>query len=334
VSWKEHLLKSSLPLEQLVAEKLTQLGFFVSGEYTYLRLDEAGLAKEFSVDIDVSRFVPDEERSWGDLNLAIECKYRHRNVSWIFGRRVNPELQSVGLVRVHDELTTISIDRDAIDKWEGGLIECEKGIELTQTSNNPHDLEHGLSQLRHASVHRAFKQVSEQAQTLHESDLLVIFDCPILVTTANLLVLNEGVTLEEIEGAESLENVSQVVPYLIHSRNPGPQLREIIQDSLDELYHKEANLVERFAVLCPIRSRLDPAWRGHEGSQPLEFLLDVYLGTDLRTSTEHVAVVNLVALDKFVDELWKALLVTSSTAKRIASLEYDASAGKSRMLPL
>ena len=71
--WKDGLLKSSLPLEQLVAEVLANQKFFVCGEYSYLRTNENGLETEFSVDLEAFDLLPEPGGSWGELRLLIEC---------------------------------------------------------------------------------------------------------------------------------------------------------------------------------------------------------------------------------------------------------------------
>ena len=43
---KNHLLKSGLPLEHLVSEMLSEHGLYVSGEYSYMRTNEAGIETE------------------------------------------------------------------------------------------------------------------------------------------------------------------------------------------------------------------------------------------------------------------------------------------------
>jgi hypothetical protein len=48
---KDSLLKTSMPLEYLVAEKLSELKYGIQGEYHYLRPNETGVPTEFSADI-------------------------------------------------------------------------------------------------------------------------------------------------------------------------------------------------------------------------------------------------------------------------------------------
>ncbi len=49
--WKDALLKSGLPFEYLVAQKLSKLNFNLHGEYSYLRRNEDDKTTEFSIDI-------------------------------------------------------------------------------------------------------------------------------------------------------------------------------------------------------------------------------------------------------------------------------------------
>jgi len=50
-SWKDALLKTSLPLEHMIAEKLDRRGFEVCGEYSYVRTNAQGVSTEFSADL-------------------------------------------------------------------------------------------------------------------------------------------------------------------------------------------------------------------------------------------------------------------------------------------
>jgi hypothetical protein len=49
--WKDHLLKSSLPLEHVVRRELAELGMGAMHTFTYVRRNEHGNRTEFSVDI-------------------------------------------------------------------------------------------------------------------------------------------------------------------------------------------------------------------------------------------------------------------------------------------
>jgi hypothetical protein len=74
--WKDFLLKTSMPLEYLVAEKLSELKYGIQCEYNYLRPNETGVPTEFSVDIwAVNNLFKKNFGLWANLNYLIECKY-------------------------------------------------------------------------------------------------------------------------------------------------------------------------------------------------------------------------------------------------------------------
>lgn len=67
--WKDALLKTSLPLEYLVAEQLSDLRFGIHGEYHYLRPNEQGIPTEFSIDIwAVNQLFKKNLGIWASLN--------------------------------------------------------------------------------------------------------------------------------------------------------------------------------------------------------------------------------------------------------------------------
>ncbi|MBI5573834.1 MAG: hypothetical protein HY919_04695 [Elusimicrobia bacterium] len=78
-TWKEYLLKSSIPLEFEVKKFLDSKGCISDFEYSYLRTNENNASKEFSYDIDAS-YICDEHF----VELMIECKYRHQSTKWVF----------------------------------------------------------------------------------------------------------------------------------------------------------------------------------------------------------------------------------------------------------
>ncbi|HEX8904068.1 MAG TPA: hypothetical protein VF771_04460, partial [Longimicrobiaceae bacterium] len=77
--WKAALLKTSLPLEVVVSEKLSHLHFDVWGEHAYVRANEQNVPTEFSVDISAVGDL-DNETCWGTLRLLAECKYNYPGV--------------------------------------------------------------------------------------------------------------------------------------------------------------------------------------------------------------------------------------------------------------
>lgn len=84
--WKENLLKSSLPLEQLVSEKLENKNLYISGEYPYIKPNEQDINTEFSIDLHAYETIRNAYTM--RLHLLIECKYNYPGVKWVFSPHI------------------------------------------------------------------------------------------------------------------------------------------------------------------------------------------------------------------------------------------------------
>ncbi|WP_312352017.1 hypothetical protein [Sphingobacterium multivorum] len=76
--WKDLLLKSGLPFEYEVKEKLSKIGCIVEDEYIYSKADENNMQKDFSYDLDVTYW------NGCSVNLMVECKYKTMDTNWFF----------------------------------------------------------------------------------------------------------------------------------------------------------------------------------------------------------------------------------------------------------
>ena len=106
--WKDYLLKSSLPLEQLVAEKLEKSGVYIAGEYPYIRTNDQNISTEFSVDLhafELLAYSHQKDQYWGNLNFLIECKYNYPGVKWVFLPILDSSLQVANSIRCVKELS-------------------------------------------------------------------------------------------------------------------------------------------------------------------------------------------------------------------------------------
>jgi hypothetical protein len=88
--WKDSLLKTGLPLEYLVAEKLSELKYGIQGEYRYLRPNEQGIPTEFSIDLWERKGVKsafDPWQIWGHhtsfVNPSLVCRLSGGSIFWI-----------------------------------------------------------------------------------------------------------------------------------------------------------------------------------------------------------------------------------------------------------
>src|ERR1044072_4720315 len=103
--WKDALLKTSLPLEYLIANKLRKREYLVWGEYSFIRKSEQNIDTEFSVDLRASEILTKQREYWAELNLLIECKYNYPGVKWIFAPHPD-EFSGSGVINIFQELST------------------------------------------------------------------------------------------------------------------------------------------------------------------------------------------------------------------------------------
>lgn len=167
--WKDSLLKSSLPLELLVAEKIARTGFDVNSEYSYIRTNEQGIETEFSVDLHASKSFdmpyPEELATHVDLlipgllpdiaefDMLIECKYNYPGVKWVFSPHPDSFLSLNSQKCIYDlDFSRTGYNSVLGDLTLDGVVfnACNRGIELNTNGFDPNSISRGLSQLRYA----------------------------------------------------------------------------------------------------------------------------------------------------------------------------------------
>lgn len=247
--WKDRLLSSSIPLEYETASILTKEGFFVDFDFAYKRLDEKE-EKEFSIDLLAKRFGGFEqfEIEAFQIDLVVECKYRNPDVKWVFlsnsgldneiiyfssALKLIPHFSEVGL-KSNEEMFQINNS----DVLPISTI-SKKGIEINTANGEVHDtgIHHGINQLMYSLP----IILSDVIKNSFENDLSMVFPyayCPILVTTADLRILNDDFSIELVKSAETLEEISNEIPYLIFNTGLYPSFKihckNVFQDMPDK----------------------------------------------------------------------------------------------------
>jgi hypothetical protein len=242
-NWKSNLLSSGVPLEFETAKILVSKGFYVDSDYTYTRRDSdaSGIAKDFSIDIEANAYPPFDPK--GDqvdanLRLLIDCKYRIHNTKWLFLPEISEEsINYFGCdntipgrtIRVITEFSPYVIDNKSCYEFESKLPTCYKGLEIRLGSADQGvfdaEIKHGISQLRYA-MPRLFKKMVWNMLSIHPEDNIPIIFSPILLTTADLLVAHETMSMSEIEKDDDVSEIAREVPYLILFSNYGPDFEE------------------------------------------------------------------------------------------------------------
>lgn len=183
-SWKDHLLKSGLPLEFEVSKFLDSKRCISKMEYTYLRSNENNVDTEFSYDIDSTYIKGDHY-----MDLMIECKYRHESTKWIF---LPDSYNSPDFIEETSFMHLINHfmdDREPEIKFPvsfGPL--CSKGIELTTDGPNPKTITQAINQLSYAMAGKIVEAIESQSgrQKYACFKTTSFYYIPIIITTAQL----------------------------------------------------------------------------------------------------------------------------------------------------
>ena len=316
-SWKDALLTTSLPLEFLVAEKLGNAGFFVSGEFPYTRQNENGHEAEFSVDIACFELLEINAETWGELHLLVECKYNYPTVKWVFAKHPNDEAVVLGVINEFQDLCTRRLrNQDSLYDLDRGIPFCFKGVELHTKEAHEKGIKHGLSQLRWALPQLVANIVHSQAATLNDIDLNLGFVCPILLTNAPLYVLRNGVDLTDVRNATEIGQIADEVESLIVYQERGPQLDRHVRTIFDAILG--AGVSDRLREFWPLvkteaeRKFIDHKWDFTESIESI--------GT-------RILVVNLDSIDQILGEIRAAVQGAGKRLKRIGNLVWTPEKG-------
>ncbi len=219
-AWKKNLLRSSFPFEYEVAKILSNEKFYINSDFSYRRLD-GNQEKEFSVDILATCYYPfgDESQIDLDFDLLVECKYRDPNKEWIFLPQVrHPHDQtSDSMIEFVDSLSV-----QKFMKLSNFYLKdvAYKGMEVNLDRGDVHDAEilHGLSQLIFAAP-VVIKNNVLSSITSDAVDVSPFAIANLLVTSAQLRIVNEDFSVEKLKASDELLNFSRVVPYLIYNHS-------------------------------------------------------------------------------------------------------------------
>lgn len=154
--WKSKLLSSSFPLEWEVAKLLALREFSVSADFPYQRKSD-GTLKEFTVDVHAHTMAVYLKRlgMHCDLELLIECKFRHPGITWLFAPDPNvpdasPAMSGYAL-RAVDAFSSWFL-HDEPREVDHSFPLAYKGVEIDANNGSVHDSEirHGIAQLQYA----------------------------------------------------------------------------------------------------------------------------------------------------------------------------------------
>lgn len=230
--WKDLVLRSGLPLEYEVKAYLDKKGFVPSYEAAYLREDEAGRTRSFSYDIRATILRPRHQ-----IELMVECKYRHESVKWFF----LPEeyggvggLEALDVFHPVDEFTEEASPFSLGDLFPELAPAAGRGIELTKDQTNGKSIYQATTQLAYAFAEHLTEAIVCEIDRLLGKDT-VLCNLPVIVTTAHLYRLNEGITIAAVKGASEPKDIATQCGLLVLRQPEDPEIYGRNLEALQQL---------------------------------------------------------------------------------------------------
>lgn len=231
LKWKTGLLRSGLPLEAEAARLLVSKGFCVDADFKYAQSGRGALGRS-SVDLHAKALMPfaDPDRATAALDLVLECRHTRGEVRWLFLPDPNPSPGSSvapgQTIRVVDEFSPYCGEVGATAAFEAELPVCCKGLQIDLATGQVDDseLSRGLVRLQYALPRLIVENVLFHFSEQSDANLPFFF-CPVLLTTAPLLLADRGLAVEQVEQSSELREVAAEVPYLVIDWDYGPDFQ-------------------------------------------------------------------------------------------------------------
>jgi len=232
-NWKKHLLKSGLPFEYEVKECFVKQGCTVWDEFSYLKKDENAIEKEFSYDLDANIW-----KGGHSVDFLIECKYKTEPTKWFF--TPDPYYYQSDLSRNsffhpidHFSKHTFLFKNAPLDEVIKDPLGpfCLKGVELFKDQHVETNITKAIAQLSYAFIDKLISSLDEQLNSELFSDKIFLH-IPIIITNADLHIINKNLTTQEIESAKSIDNISTQHNFLLYHNKIGENLRDYNFDKL------------------------------------------------------------------------------------------------------
>ncbi len=229
LKWKKGLLSSGMPLEFEATSLLVSKGFAVNSDFKYTEVNDSGVARDSSVAIHAVSHIPfsDPDKTTARIDLLASCRHRRPDEAWLFLPDLNkPNFSPAtpgNTIRVIDNFSPYTIESDASVTFDADLPVCQKGIEIDMETGNVSDsmFREGLIQLQYAIPRLLTENAILYLSLLPEQNVPFIF-CPVLLTTAQLFVVNKDATTDQIEACSEIHDIATRVPYLIMYSDYGP----------------------------------------------------------------------------------------------------------------
>jgi hypothetical protein len=237
--WKDHLLRSGVPLEYEVARVFAGQGFSIDADFSFLRRDVDGF-KEWSTDINATWFGPSENDVAFEFSVLTECKYRSPEKFILLLEDPNESVSPItlgGTVYSIDAFVDFRLPLDTFVPLESELTYVYKAVELHDGGAFEEDLRHGIQQLRYATPALLRKDI-DFVMSMHPDDWHAVFLTKILVTNAPIWILNRGIDIATIKSASEVGDIARKAETVILYSDFGPDFEDhthsIFQPEMEE----------------------------------------------------------------------------------------------------
>lgn len=327
-SWKDALLKTSMPLEYLVTEKLNKLKFGIQGEFHYLRPNEQEVVTEFSIDIWAMKLFSKKDIGiWASLNYLIECKYCHPGVKWVFAPHTKSDTEHlipVGIIHALDNLCTRQIfDKSSLWELDNRFSLCFKGVEVHQKDALTQNIERGISQIRYGLPRLAIHLSEVQMMMFNDEDLNIEYICPMLVTTADLYVLKDNLKFSDFQKAKVITQIASKVDALILTTPYSHLFNSYADKIISDLHIKSPYIQERLDQLAILKKKLTKVDDNHSKVQKL-----IWFDWDIKEISNRILVVNYDYLEIINQLIRKAIIKSGKSLTRVGILQKNISQRK------
>lgn len=300
---KDTILKSGIPLEVSVVDKLSDHGFSDLGEITYKRED-----KTFSTDIRASKQFTNKSGIVGECNLAMECKFRTPNHDWFFMRfpkdREISSRHDTGLITFTDygrRLRDNAIEEENVRSINFGRLNSlfnadpvNKGVEIINQKKFDHSTVrksmsqaiYGAIQAQKSALHYYTDNMGEalaEQEWQDEIDPKYIVGAisgitlPVVVTTAEIYQMKEGILLEDVKEADEPENLFRkvkAVKFLKNEDNAREFARKKFERNNIHFIDQMDKIARSYSLDLPVTNRYPP---NISGSSPIYVVKYEYL---------------------------------------------------------
>ena len=240
--WKKYLLKSGLPFEYEVKECFAKYKCIIWDEYTYIKPDENNIEKEFSYDLDANYLT----KSGDMLNFMIECKYKTEPTAWFFLPDPYNDQQEVNPNSFLHPVDYFTDNKFLFNNYPYYNVQkplgefCLKGVEIFNDKFLELNIHKAIQQLSYAFIEKVIESMDLQLTIEHSTSANTIsFNIPVIITNAELRLINKNLTIDDINNSTDINSISQEYDFLFFDNHIGENLRQHNLRLLDNYFSEE-----------------------------------------------------------------------------------------------